>query len=84
MLRKLKWAMSILVGKIRLLHGFCPMCNSDAPELYDCPVCNYYSSAGGDKWPPSKSTKSNWWNKYKGAVNGKLMVRELIEQHKQN
>lgn len=28
-------------GKFRLLFGFCPECNSDAPKLYECPVCCY-------------------------------------------
>ena len=30
-----------ILGKWRLLFGFCPECNSDAPKLYDCPVCQY-------------------------------------------
>jgi len=40
----------------RLLLGFCPKCNSDAPELYDCPVCEFYSGT----YPPSKETKEKW------------------------
>jgi len=42
-----------VVGKWRLLFGFCPQCNSDAPELYECPVCNY-----------NKKPKSKWWSDY--------------------
>ena len=76
---KLKWALSILVGKFRLLHGFCPMCNSDAPELYDCPVCNYYSQASGHKFPPEKETKEKWWKTYKEAIDSKLMIREMMK-----
>ena len=30
-----------ILGKWRLLFGFCPECNSDAPKLYECPVCCY-------------------------------------------
>lgn len=43
-----------IVGKWRLLFGFCPQCNSDAPELYACPVCNY-----------NKTPKISWWAMYK-------------------
>jgi hypothetical protein len=32
---------SKIVGKIRMQMGFCPRCNSDAPGLYECPVCQY-------------------------------------------
>jgi hypothetical protein len=44
-------------GRIQLAFGFCPWCNSSAPELYDCPVCHYYSG----KFPPSKQVKKLWW-----------------------
>jgi hypothetical protein len=49
---------------IRLFWDLCPECNSDAPELYDCPVCNYYSSADGNPWPPTKETKNVWWKRF--------------------
>ena len=29
-----------LIAKIRLWEGFCPRCNSDAPAIDDCWVCN--------------------------------------------
>ena len=67
-------------GKNRLFFGFCPMCNSDAPEIYDCPTCNYYSSASGDKYPPTKETKAAWWKTYKGAIDAKLMVSQMVAQ----
>ena len=41
---------------LRLMNGRCPYCNSDAPELYDCPVCEYYTG----KWPPDEQTKDLW------------------------
>lgn len=28
-------------GRWFLVFGFCPLCDSSAPELYDCPVCEY-------------------------------------------
>jgi len=52
----------LIRGFIRLwIFSFCPQCNSSAPELYDCKVC---------EWPPpysfygDKSLKSKAWGKY--------------------
>jgi hypothetical protein len=46
------------------VFGFCPECNSDAPELDTCPVCNGYrwSRHGG---PPSRELRKAWWQAYK-------------------
>lgn len=30
------------VGQARLKWDLCPLCNSDAPLIYDCPVCRDY------------------------------------------
>lgn len=35
MLRWLTWR----VGRYRIFWGFCPVCNSDAPELDTCAFC---------------------------------------------
>ena len=50
-----------LVGKWRLYLNYCPECNSCAPKIHHCDVCNadtksYFS------W--SKEVKQNWWTKY--------------------
>lgn len=50
-----------IIGGWRLWRGYCPECNLDAPELYECPVCQYYSG----RWPPSEDTKQAWWNRWK-------------------
>ena len=63
---ELKYKFSILGGSWRIKLGFCPLCNSDAPEVYDCPLCDGYQQASGDKFPPAKYTKSLWrkeWGK---------------------
>lgn len=44
-------------GKFRMFWGFCPNCNSDAPELYDCPICEY-----------NKVHKTWWWARYKNSI----------------
>jgi len=76
--------LSLIKGRLRLRYGFCPMCNSDAPELYDCPVCDGYHSARGDKYPPVIDTKDKWWSGYKGAIDAKAMVRRQIKAHRIN
>lgn len=48
-----------LTGRIHLLFGCCPWCNSSAPELYDCPVCHYNT-----KFPPTTETKRKWWTEF--------------------
>jgi hypothetical protein len=44
--------------------GFCPECNSSAPELDHCPTCEGYHSAKGDPWPPAQSLKDDWWLRF--------------------
>ncbi len=41
-------------GRFRLFWGFCPECNSDAPKLYECPVCDW-----------NRTHKSHWWHFFK-------------------
>ena len=77
---KLIYLLCFWRGKMRILYGFCQMCNSDAPELYDCPCCNNYSFASGDEFPPTKETKAAWWKIYKGAIDAKLMVSRFVEK----
>lgn len=52
----------IINGGIRLFFGFCPKCNSDAPELYDCKVCNWYQTSFSGM--PDKETKAIWWDRF--------------------
>lgn len=40
--------------------GFCPACNSDAPKLYDCKVCNYDTTS-----PFNRAKRKEYWNNWK-------------------
>lgn len=53
-------------GRIRLLLGFCPKCNSDAPEMFSCNVCDFK-----DKWHgrEMKEDKKYWWNRFLIHIN---------------
>ena len=50
----------LAIAKYRLFFGFCPKCNSDAPAIDACNVCN-----GERSYPPSKHKKMTWLNDYK-------------------
>lgn len=42
------------------IGAFCPECNSDAPRLYDCPVCEYYT----EPYPATFDTRAEWWRRF--------------------
>ena len=42
------------------IHGFCPECNSSAPELYECPVCKWDTTS-----PFSKARRRKYLKKWK-------------------
>lgn len=57
-----------LCGRIRLLFGFCPRCNSDSPAVHTCSVCRNVGNGQGStepnrrqQWPPTLETKALWW-----------------------
>jgi len=49
-----------LNGRLRLLFNACPLCNSDAPEVDDCVVCN----RGKETYPPTEIIKAGWWCRF--------------------
>lgn len=54
-----------LLGSCRIAFGFCPECNSDAPEVDSCPVCEgYRSSELGHTHPPLPATCKKWWERF--------------------
>ena len=55
-----------LRGWIRLhVWSVCPACNSDAPKLYDCRVCNGLTSHDASiRWPWSKRIRASIWESY--------------------
>jgi hypothetical protein len=46
-----------LVGNWRLWRGYCPECNSDAPDVDTCEVCEGYY---GPPWPSSHLQLELW------------------------
>jgi hypothetical protein len=57
---------AVIRGGIRIMFGFCPKCNSDAPGIDNCMVCNGYRWGGfGDK--PDSARLKVWWYKFINA-----------------
>jgi len=50
-------------GKYRLFFGFCPKCNSSAPDIYHCSICGYDT-----KYPASKRKRQEWYEAFKEEV----------------
>lgn len=53
-------------GWIRLwIWGVCPQCNHDAPELYDCTICDYYRNLPRYRINQEKEVKKAVWHEFK-------------------
>jgi predicted amidophosphoribosyltransferase len=52
-----------MLGAYRLALSFCPSCNSDAPGIDTCPVCEDTKQGweGHAKWPWSPLLKRRVW-----------------------
>ena len=70
--------LSMLKPRFRVAMGFCPMCNSDAPELDDCPLCDSYHSARGDTFPPSLELKQKWLDEMRSVERAKRNTNKLV------
>lgn len=50
-----------LVGNWRLWRGYCPACNSDAPAIDTCVICEGCPCA---PWPPNHLQLELWHRKW--------------------
>lgn len=56
--------------------GFCPSCNSDAPEVDDCPICDSW----GGSFPPPKELRRKWLKDCEGAKEIKYQIKNAVKQ----
>lgn len=69
--RIIRWWLS-LRGAYRLAWGFCPRCNSDAPEIDRCAICDgYRSHTPGHTHPPPGTVLSLWRGAYRHYLKRK-------------
>jgi len=59
----------LFIGRYRLLFGFCPKCNSDAPAIDSCKVCWGYRWGGFGPFP-NKALRQAWWANFKSFLTG--------------
>ncbi len=50
-------------ARIRIAFGFCPNCNSDAPEMHTCWVCHGYT--WNKDGVPTPAVKRKWLHRWK-------------------
>lgn len=66
----------LLRGRWRLLFGFCPQCNSDAPEMYECPICDWkvhqyrkQAITFDGRIIGYRNDRQYWWNRFVQRMN---------------
>lgn len=82
----MKEFIKLLRTKLRLHFGLCPECNSDAPEIDDCHVCEGYRAP----YPPTEETKKRWMERFKeegivirgGKAQAEALGRLIKEGHR--
>lgn len=70
--------LSMLKPRYRVMLGFCPLCNSDAPELDSCPLCDGYHSSKNDEFPPPKDLKKKWLDEMRGVNRTQRNIKKLV------
>lgn len=50
-----------VIGSYRMLWGWCPRCNSDAPHIYTCAICK------SEGWQFSDRTQEVVWRRFVDA-----------------
>lgn len=58
----------LLRARIRLFFGVCPACNSDAPEVDTCKICNGITWRDTLGEPPNRWIKETWMSRYRAAL----------------
>ncbi len=80
LLIKISYYYQLLEAMIRLSASRCPMCNSDSPGVYHCPICDGYSRM--DSGIPTKETLDSWRNNYKGVLRAQMMLKKFLHVRK--
>lgn len=56
-------------GNHRIRWNQCPSCNSDAPEVDNCPICEGYDyRTQHTEYPPANWRKADWRNRYESYL----------------
>lgn len=72
--------LKMLLPRFRVWLGFCPMCNSDAPELDSCPLCEGYHHASGDVFPPPPNIKKQWLDEIRTIIGVQMDLKKAVRE----
>ncbi len=60
-------------GRVRMRHNQCPRCNSDAPEVNTCLICESYDRVRNcTPYPPSENRKLIWQARFELYLQDRL------------
>jgi len=71
-----------LRSRWRVLLGFCPMCNSDAPAVYNCPLCEGWQTTTNGM--PDSETRKTWLSNHYQVLNSMVRTRLLVLEAQKN
>jgi len=52
------------------------MCNSDSPEVWDCPICDGYNHVSNGF--PDRETSEKWLNDYKAVLRAQKKLKSHL------
>jgi len=72
-MKPLRLLLARLRGYLRIRNNQCPACNSDAPEVDDCPICDSYDwTPQHTEYPPAGWRKMEWRKRYGSYLNANV------------
>jgi hypothetical protein len=72
--------LKMITPRFRVFLGFCPLCNSDAPELDCCPLCDGYHRINGDEYPPPTSLRRDWLKQIRVIFDTQLRIKKVVRE----
>ena len=63
----------LMVARYRIFWGFCPLCNSDAPEIDKCILCD-----NNREWPRTQRTLDSWQEQYESIYRMRMMTYRAV------
>lgn len=70
----------MLIPRFIVALNSCPLCNSDAPELDNCPLCGGYHSSRGDEYPPPEDLKEKWLMEMYSVICMQRNIKKAVRE----
>jgi len=72
--------LKMVIPRYKALMGFCPYCNSDAPEVDDCAFCDSWSQHNIGKFPPPTEKTREWVNDLQKTKEMKYQILNAVNK----